>query len=390
MRTRCQVPTSILAFVLAACAAPAPSQPKAVGHETPYVPQLTRLDPARCHAVLRDDTTAESLQQALARSVGYYEKLPPERSFTTFGQQVSAGEMLRFLLALPQPTADGTWQTAVCDRARVYRVELPEGMLITGYYQPELRASRTRTSQFRYPLYRAPDDLIDADLSAWDWEGSRRVIQGRIKEGRLVPYYSRGEIDAGILNGRGYEIAWLEDPVDAFFMHVQGSAILRFADGVQMHVSYSNSNGRPYTSIGRVLIDRGKLSRENVSMQSLREYLRAHPDEQAEIMATNQRYIFFRTVPNGPIGSLAVPLTAGRSLAADAAVYPPGALVFVKIDVRAENLGQTSTARFALIQDAGIAITGPSRLDVYWGTGNDAAEIAGGMRNPGELYLILP
>ncbi len=353
-------------------------------------PHLVALPPDQCRSLIGDDSSPQTLQNAMAHSLEYLSRVPSERTWTALDRQVRAGALYDLLSALQTGAAGSDWTERACALATVYRIEAPEGMLVTGYYQPELAASRSRTNRFRYPLYRMPDDLVDIDFSQWCPECGRRVVQGRVKEGHLIPYYSRREIDAGILERRGYEIAWLEDPVEAFFMHVQGSAVLRFDDGVQMHVSYSSSNGRPYTSIGRVLIERGRLTRENLSMQALKDYLRAHSDEQAEIMSTNERYIFFRTVTNGPIGSLGVPLTAGRSIAADAAVYPPGALVFMKIAPRPEAANSTSTARLALIQDSGIAITGPGRLDVYWGTGATAEAIAGDMRNPGELYLVLP
>ncbi len=171
---------------------------------------------------------------------------------------------------------------------------------------------------------------------------------------------------------------------------MQGSALLRFDDGVHLQVSYSSANGRPYTSIGRVLAEQGKLPRDAVSLQALKDYLRAHPDEQAGLMGANQRYIFFRTVVAGPIGSLGVPLTAGRSLAADASVYPPGVLAFLRIRPRAASSDQHTVSRFAVIQDAGAAITGANRIDVFWGTGATAESMAGDLHNPGELYLLLP
>jgi len=282
---------------------------------------------------------------------------------------------------------------AVCERLHLYRVELPKPLLVTGYYQPELPASRTRTERFRFPLYRTPSDLVDADLGQFCDGCAGRIAHGRVEDGKLVPYYARAEIDAGALAGRADELAWLDDPVEVFFLHVQGSALLRFDDGVHMEISYASSNGRPYTSLGRVLVEQGKLSRDAVSLSALKDYLRGHPDEQAALMAANQRYIFFRTVAAGPIGSLGVPLTGGRSLAADAAVYPAGAPVFLRIgrrDQPATSSAPPVVQRFALIQDAGTAITGPSRIDVYWGNGATAEAIAGDMRNPGEMYLVLP
>jgi membrane-bound lytic murein transglycosylase A len=319
------------------------------------------------------------------------EKLPPDRSFTALDRQVTAGELTAMLQALSEPASPDDDSQQICDRFHVYRVEAP--LLVTGYYQPELPARRTRSERFRYPLYRIPNDLVDVDLSQFCPSCNRKVIQGRVQDGKLIAYYARADIDAGILAGRNDEIAWLDDPVEAFFLHVQGSALLHFDDGVQMQVSYSDSNGRPYTSLGRVLVEQGKMERDAVSLQTVKDYLRTHPTEQAQLMETNQRYIFFRPVITGPIGSIGVPLTAGRSIAADASVYPPGSLAFVRVLPRNQP-DATSAApvfsRLVAIQDAGTAITGPGRIDVFFGTGATAESIAGDLRNPGELYLILP
>lgn len=353
-------------------------------------PRLAPLDAAACHALLHDDAAADSLEQALARSIDYFEKISPERVLTCFDQQVTAAEFKTMLQGAAAVVASRSDLPAyVCDHLRLYRAETD--LLVTGYYQPELAASRTRTQRFRYPLYRTPDDLVDVDLGSFCSACVGRVAQGRVRNGTLVSYYSRAEIDAGALAGRELEIAWLDDPVEAFFLHVQGSALLRYADGVHMEISYSGSNGRPYTSIGRLLVQQGKLSRETVSLQALKDYLHAHPDEQPGLMAANERYIFFRAVPSGPIGSLGVPLTAGRSLAADAKVYPPGALAFLRVSPNGTAAAdQAAFQRFALIQDAGAAIAGPQRVDVFWGTGSTAEAIAGGLRSAGTLYVVLP
>jgi membrane-bound lytic murein transglycosylase A len=379
---------ALLVLPLTSCAGvPAPSPLAAPPH-------LVRLDAAQCRAVLDDDAPVASLQQAVARSLDYFKKVPADRALTALDRQVAAAEIVATLQALPDGRTAGSDITRhVCDQLRVYRVEMSDRLLVTGYYQPELVASRTRSERFRYPLYRTPADLIDVDLGRFCAACAGRVGEGRVDDGKVVPYYSRAEIEGGVLAGRGDEMAWLDDPVDAFFLHVQGSALLRFDDGVHMEVSYSSSNGRPYTSIGRILIEQGKLSRDTVSLQALKDYLRAHPDEQAALLAANQRYIFFRTVAAGPIGSLGVPLTAGRSIAADANVYPPGTLAFLRIMPRAAEptaSGQPAIARFVVVQDAGAAISGPNRVDVFWGTGASAEALAGEMRNPGELYLVLP
>jgi membrane-bound lytic murein transglycosylase A len=351
-------------------------------------PHLVALNAAECRALLRDDAPVDSLQQAAERSLEYVSQLPATPR-EVFERDVSAADLQAALDGVVAAAKTDNWPWEVCDRLHLYRVDLADRLLVTGYYQPELAASRARTARFRYPLYRTPDDLVDVDLVQFCPACKGQVPKGRVKDGNLVPYYSRAEIDAGVLAGRGYELAWLDDPVEAFFLHVQGSAVLPFDDGVHMQVSYSSSNGRPYTSLGRVLVEQGKISRDDVSLQALKDYLRAHPDEQPSLMAANQRYIFFRAVVAGPIGSAGVPLTAGRSIAADPSVYPPGGLVFLRITPR-DGRPQPVVSRFALIQDTGVAITGPNRLDVFWGTGPTAEAIAGDMRNPGELYLLLP
>jgi len=378
---------ALLALTLVACAQlPASRQPSPDIQQ----PHLVSLTSDECHALVHDDASLDSLRQALARSLDYLEHVPPDRQLPALDQHVTVGALQSILTAL-LGSSDPAQE--VCDRLRLYRVELPKPLLVTGYYQPELPASRERTARFQYPLYRTPSDLVDVDLGQFCDGCGGRTGHGRVQDGKLVPYYSRAEIDAGVLTGSGAELAWLDDPVEAFFLHVQGSALLRFDDGVHMEISYSSSNGRPYTSIGRVLIDQGKMARDAMSLSALKDYLRTHPDEQAGLMAANQRYIFFRTVVVGPIGSAGVPLTAGRSIAADASIYPPGALTFLRIDPRDQpsaNGQQPAFQRFAVIQDTGTAITGPNRIDVFWGAGSTAETIAGEMRNPGELYLVLP
>lgn len=383
-----------VAVVCASCAAcaylPASWLPAPLAAQ----PHLVALDAPACRALLHDDAPAASLRQAAVRSVESLQRLPQDRVLPALDHDVKVGEVVSVLAAVAEMAATGDeWSGQVCDRFRLYRAELPQAMLVTGYYQPELAASRRRTERFRYPLYRVPDDLVDIDLNQFCPDCRSRVGQGRVENGKVVPYYSRAEIEGGALADRGYEIAWLDDAVEAYFLHVQGSAVLRFDDGVHMQISYSGSNGRPYTSLGSVLIAQGKMARDAVSLQTLKDYLRAHPGEQGALTAANQRYIFFRAVAAGPIGSLGTTLTAGRSIAADASVYPPGALAFLRIAARAAPMSTADKpvfSRFAVIQDAGTAISGASRIDVFWGAGPTAEAIAGDMRNPGELYLVLP
>ena len=382
------LPAALLAVVLTSCAY-MPTPPRRA-----LQPRLVPLDAATCRIRLRDDASPESLQQAAARSLRYLQQLPAERRLTALDRQVTVADLLASAnMMADAASAGGDVAERVCAQLHVYRAEVADGLLVTGYYEPELTASRAQSERFRYPLYRTPDDLVDVDLGQFCPSCGGRVVGGRVQDGKVVPYYSRAQIDAGALAGRKYEIAWLDDPVEAFFLHVQGSAQLRFDDGVHMQLSYASSNGRPYTSIGRVLVDQGKMSPAGVSLQGLKDYLRAHPEEQAALMAADERYIFFRTVVSGPIGSAGITLTAGRSIAADAKVYPPGALAWLRIaavDPQPGTPDQPTFTRFAFVQDAGTAISGPGRIDVFWGTGAEAEAIAGNMRNPGELYLVLP
>jgi membrane-bound lytic murein transglycosylase A len=354
-------------------------------------PRLVALSFEECVASLRDDGSTESLQQALARSEEYLARLPPEREVNVLDRKVSAAALFGIVhVALEALSGGRPLETELCTRFRLYRVELPSGLLVTGYYEPEIEASRVRSERFRFPLYGVPPDLVSVDLGAFCEPCAGRSAYARVRDYELVPYYTRAEIDAGALQGKEAEIVWLDDPIDVFFLHIQGSARLRFDDGTQMQVSYAGSNDRPYTSIGRMLVAQGKMSREEASLQNLESYLRSHPQEQAAIMAANQRYIFFRTVPAGPVGSIGAVLTPGRSIAADRRAYPPGALTFLRIDERGKGGQPPVYARFALIQDAGIAIDGPERLDTFWGTGVEGERLAGDMRNPGELLIILP
>jgi membrane-bound lytic murein transglycosylase A len=219
-------------------------------------------------------------------------------------------------------------------------------------------------------------------------------LVGRLEGGNVVPYYSRREIDElGYLQGRGYEIAWVKDPIELFFLHIQGSGILQLEDGSRLFIGYAGQNGRPYRSIGRWLIDRDKIPREEMSMQRLRRYLLDYPEERNEIFFYNESYVFFRFSREGPLGNIEVPLTPGRSIATDARLFPKGALAFILterpvLDASGQLVGWQSFARFVLNQDTGGAIRGLQRADLYFGTGAEAGAGAGYMNRPGRLYFL--
>lgn len=265
--------------------------------------------------------------------------------------------------------------------------------LITGYYEPLLDGSRKRTKVFRYALYRRPADLLVIDLGDLyeDLKGKR--VRGRLKDDRrVVPYFSREEIDNGGNPLKGNELAWVADPVGLFFLHIQGSGRIRFQDGSEMAVGYSDQNGHPYYAIGRRLIENGDIPEEEVSMQTIREWLRNNPDEAVELLNSNPSYVFFTKrdkEKNGPIGTLGVSLTPERSIAVDRRVVRLGLPVW--LDTTLPNSDEeVPYRRLVFAQDTGGAINGTVRADLFWGNGLRAEENAGRMRQPGSLFVLVP
>lgn len=268
----------------------------------------------------------------------------------------------------------------------------PEG-LFTGYYEPFLQGSRTRREPYTVPLYGRPPDLVMVDLGRFrdDWKGQR--IAGRVEEGSLVPFADRTEIEAGALEGRDLELVWVDSAVDAFFLQIQGSGRVRLAEGGEVRLGYAAQNGRPYTAIGRTLIERGALKREEVSMQSIRRWLEENPGEAAEVMATNPSYVFFQELSgDGPLGAEGVALTPGRSLAVDRKFLPLGVPLWLDGSSPSPREGEPERPlrRLLIAQDTGGAIRGPVRGDVFWGHGDEAAEIAGRMKHSGRLWALVP
>ena len=261
--------------------------------------------------------------------------------------------------------------------------------LFTGYYEATLNAARTRHGPYQYPLYRKPDDLVRLDLGQFDTALTGKRIVGRVEGQDFVPYDSRRAIARGALSNRAEVLLWADDPVDVFFLHVQGSGVARLPGGETQRVGYAASNGRDFTAIGRALIASGEMDGQDVSMQSIRDWLRAHPDEARALMDRNARYIFFRAIEGaGPIGSFGVPLTARRSLAVDPAFLPLGAPVWLA--TQEPGSGNKPFERLMVAQDTGKAIKGAVRGDVFWGHGEAALAKAGRMKHPGRTWLLLP
>lgn len=265
---------------------------------------------------------------------------------------------------------------------------------VTGFYEPIVTASPVRTEKFTVPLLSRPDDLIEIDENNRPPGMDPHLAFARATEDGPVEYFDRQAIDEGALEGRGLEIAWLESKVDAFFIHVQGAARLEMTDGTSRRVTYAAKAGHRFTGIGRVLADLGEIPLADVTMQSIRAWLAAHPQRVDEIFWTNRSYIFFRepAVDDpalGPIAAAKVPLTPGRSVAVDRLLHTFGTPFYIDAP-SLTAFGGTKFRRLMIAQDTGSAIVGPARGDLFAGSGDAAGEIAGVVRNAADFYALLP
>lgn len=272
----------------------------------------------------------------------------------------------------------------------------PEG-LFTGYFEIELKGSWLRKGPYKTPIFERPPELVDANLGDFNADLKGKRLSGKVVAGRFVPFDDRAAIEAGALSGRGLEMIWVDSPIDAFFLHVQGSGRVVMDDGSIVRIGFAARNGHAYNSIGRELIKMGELTRERVSMQSIKAWLRDNPDRAAALMASNPSFIFFRVVDGalkslrpeqGPIGAQGVPLTPGRSLAVDRHYLPLGIPIW--LDTTDPLAPGEPLRRLVIAQDTGSAIKGPVRGDLFWGFGAGAATRAGLMKQPGRYFLLLP
>jgi membrane-bound lytic murein transglycosylase A len=276
-----------------------------------------------------------------------------------------------------------------------WRLANPDGALdglITGYYEPVLRGSRTKLAPFIYPLYGPPDDLLTIDLSATNPELRGMRLRGRIEGRRVVPYYSRAEIARGAAPIAGKEILWVDDPIEAFFLQVQGSGRVQLASGETLRLGYADQNGHPFQSIGRFLVDRGELKLGETSMQAIKTWAALNPQRVEDLLDQNPSFVFFRELPladpaSGPIGALGVPLLAGRSIAVDTRYVQLGSPVFLATTFPAST---TPLNRLVIAQDTGGAIRNPVRADFFWGSGAEAGALAGRTRQQGRMWVLLP
>jgi len=361
---------------------------------------LVRLEPIDFPS-FTDDMHADGLATAIEASLAYLRRVPD--ALFRFGPDTySAGHMVKSLEAVDalikrrmDPVA--LQDTIVRDFA-VYRSsgEPDSGqVLFTGYYEPVLSGCERQRPDCPYPVYGRPSDLISIDLGLFNPKFQGEKLIGRWTGRTLVPYHDRSEIDGqGKLTGKAPVLAWAKDPIDLFFLHIQGSGRLRLDTGKTLVLNYDGVNGQPYRSIGKLLIDQGKIPAEQMSMQAIRAYLQRHPDQIATVFNTNPSYVFFKTAADGPKGALDVKLTAGRSLATDLAIFPRAALVYIQ--AQKPLLGGTGNIsawvpfnRFVLNQDTGGAIRGPGRADIFWGGGPYAETAAGHLKHRGMMYFLV-
>lgn len=261
--------------------------------------------------------------------------------------------------------------------------------LFTGYYEPELNGRWAPEEGFQTPIYARPKDIISLNLGDFRSKYAGVNLVGRMDGNKVIPYFSRAEISEGALKGRELEIMWVDSPIDAFFLHIQGSGRIKLCDGSHVRIGYAGRNGHEYTSIGRVLVDRNIMPLKDVTAPAIRNWLATNPDRADELMNRNRSYVFFRVIDgDGPIGAQGVALTPGRSLAVDRAFLPLGVPIW--LDTTDPLDEKQPLQRLLVAQDTGSAIKGAVRGDVFWGFGNDAATRAGLMKQRGRYFVLLP
>ncbi len=379
-------PALVLLAALAACA-------PAVPPPSPSPPAVDRLvlAPREFGALAGwSEDAAAAVLPALLKSCDRIVKLPVDRSIGFDGIGGTAADWYGPCSAAAKvPVGDhagaramfeawfSPWQVTNDGRA--------DG-LFTGYFEPEINGSRRRQGRFTLPIYGKPADLVGVDLGKFRAEWAGEQLAGRLSGGRLLPYHTRAEIEAGAIEAQAPVVAWTDDRVDLAIMQIQGSGRVRLDDGGVLRLGVAGSNGHKFLGIGKILKDEGRLEGDT-SMPAIRAWLKGHPDQGRELLARNPRYIFYAVNPgDGPLGTEGVALTPERSLAVDARFIPLGAPVWLDtVDSAGRPL-----RRLMVAQDTGAAIKGPVRGDVFWGSGDAAFEAAGRMKSPGRLVLLLP
>jgi membrane-bound lytic murein transglycosylase A len=385
--------TTALAVFITGCPAPIKKPPE----ETAMVRRSSFSYPD-----FGDDLELDGLEHSILKSLVYLQRVPADRTYQFGKDRFDAAHLIKslqyFLDFIRTSPSRKELKKFIRSNYNVYqsvgRNQRGE-VLFTGYYEPHLSGSLYRNEEYLYPIYALPTDLMKIDLSAFNEKYKGDSIIGRYTGQTVVPYYDRREIDGeNVLVGKAEPLVWVKDPVDVFFLQIQGSGKVFLNTGEVFNVHYHGTNGRPYRSIGRLLIEEQKIPKEEMSMQKIRSYLQAHPEEMAPVLNHNPSYVFFKLEPEGPLGYLNVLLTPGRSVALDRRLFPPAALAYVQtkkpvVDSAGQIDSWADCSRFVLNQDTGGAIRGPGRADLFWGNGPYAEIAAGHLAHTGKLYFMI-
>ncbi|MDA8162528.1 MAG: murein transglycosylase A [Desulfobacteraceae bacterium] len=365
-------------------------------------PLLERLEPQDIPALSDIKGDEASLKKSIKEALTALSR-QDQKQAVAFGNKTIDMRRIKetlqtFLQLLDEDLTPRAFHDKLVKEFDFYRVNARRGngtegppMLITGYFQPELPASLSPDSHFNYPVYAVPNDLVGVNLKTFDPNLPNMTIWGRVSANRLIPYYTRREIDSGEGPKNTPVLAWIDSPIDGLMLHIQGSGILKFQNGGRRFIHYAASNGLPYKSVGAWLIEHGFLGKDQADWGHIRAWADKNPERLKDALASNPRYIFFEWEDEGPLGSLGETLIPFRSVALDPTFYPPGAVCLVKFDMPA-GIGHDTTGPFEAFvcnQDAGAAIKGPYRLDLYCGEGDKAGKIAGTLKAPGWFYLML-
>ena len=389
--------------LLAACETSMPGRPPALP-ATPSAPLPAAVPPAPAPPVVETPApkplpAASALRATTWDAIANWREDNPQLAWGAFitscgtlKNQAAWHAVCGVAAALAEPTR-ATVLRFFETNFTPYQVVNPDGTdsgLVTGYYEPLVHGSRKRSTRYHVPVYGVPDDLLVIDLAEVYPELKNMRLRGRLEGRRVVPYFNRAQIDNGSAPVAGKEIAWVEDSVELFFMQVQGSGRVKLDGKDTIALGYADQNGHPYRSIGRLLVERGELPLEKASMQGIKTWAKQNPAKLQELLNSNASYVFFREMPRdlpGPLGALGVPLTARRSIAVDARCVPLGAPVFLATTI---PNSREPLNRLMVAQDTGGAIRGAVRADFFWGFGEEAAALAGRMRQSGKMWVLLP
>jgi membrane-bound lytic murein transglycosylase A len=385
--------TTALAVLIAGCPAPIKKPPE----ELTLVRRSTFSYPD-----FSDDLELNGLEHSILKSLVYLQRVPADRTYQFGKDRFDAAHLMQslqhFLDFIRTDPSNRELKKFIRSNYIVYqsvgRNQKGE-VLFTGYYEPHLSGRLYRDAEFQFPIYALPTDLMKIDLSAFSEKYKGQSIIGRYTGQTVLPYHDRREIDEeDVLVGKAEPLVWVKDPVDVFFLQIQGSGKVFLDTGEVVNVHYHGSNGRPYRAIGKLLIEEQKIPKEEMSMQKIRSYLQAHPEEMASVFNYNPSYVFFKLESEGPLGYINVLLTPGRSIALDRRIFPPAALAFIQtkkpiVDGAGQIDSWTDCNRFVLNQDTGGAIRGPGRADLFWGNGPYAEIAAGHLAHTGKLYFLI-